>query len=535
MEQTLYRKYRPQTFADVTSQEHVKQTIQHQLRSGRVAHAYLFCGPRGVGKTTMARLVAKAVNCLGRDGTKEQMGQKIEGEPCNACSACREITSGSSLDVHEIDAASHTGVDNVREHIIESVRFAPNTLAYKVYIIDEVHMLSSSAFNALLKTLEEPPAHAIFILATTEIHKVPPTIVSRCQRFDFTRIPAKEIVARLKELCKEEGVRVAEEVLFEIARYAEGCERDAESLLGQLLALGEKNIGVEEASLVMPRTHTVAVVTFLELFAKNDAAATIKFLNEQVEQGVEMGPFLDGVVHFLRTVLFVQLGGLESYLEEFDDDTQKRMAALSKHWSAPELTSAIEIFLDAKRNARSDAIPQLATELAVVKLSMVPSWRGASDTRATKHSSVQEIASRGARHDTEQERFPKQEVASMHPQPPSDSKTVLGDVPLVRLEEVQEKWPTIFEKIRACNASLPLLMHDGEVCGVSGDVIELRFAYALHAETVNRAKNKQLVESILGEVLGKPVRVLAVHTPVDGDKGDAAVSAVLQAFGGQAV
>ncbi len=542
MEQTLYRKYRPQTFADLASQEHVKQTIEHQLKSGRVAHAYLFCGPRGVGKTTMARLVAKAVNCEGTtDGTGAQKGQKTRIEPCNACSACKEITSGSSLDVYEIDAASHTGVDNVRENIIEGVRFAPNKLTYKVYIIDEVHMLSTSAFNALLKTLEEPPAHALFILATTEVHKVPQTIVSRCQRFDFKRIPAKEIVARMKEICKEEKVAVTDEVLFEIARLSEGCARDAESLLGQLLALGEKKIGLEEASLVLPPTHSITVVRFLELLSARQTAKAICFLNEQLEQGVEVGPFLDGVVRFLRSVLFVKLGGLSRFEEECDQETQEKLSHMAAGWPASELSRALEMFLDAKRSAKTDQIPQLALELAVVKL--CPH----ADPSAPLRFARDDAASN----------FPKQEVVSVlvgeTPTPPrpndrrsvgranlpsgrggSISQTVLGDVPLVSLEEVQEKWPAVFQKIQACNTSLPLIMQSGELGGVDAGVVELRFAYSFHAETMNRAKNKQLVEGILGEVLGKNVRVNAVHAPAAGSP-DEAVSAILQEFGGQAV
>src|SRR3990167_6662176 len=200
---SLYRKYRPQTFGDLTGQDHVRDTLRNQIKSGGLSHAYLFTGPRGVGKTTTARLLAKAANCL----------KLKEAEPCNACAACEAITNGAALDVLEMDAASHTQVDKVRENIVETVRVAPSILKKRVYIIDEVHMLSTASFNALLKTLEEPPAHALFILATTEIHKVPATIISRCQRFDFRKILLPALVVRLADICKQEGVKADTEVL----------------------------------------------------------------------------------------------------------------------------------------------------------------------------------------------------------------------------------------------------------------------------------------------------------------------------------
>lgn len=536
--ETLYRKYRPQTFADVAAQGHVTTTIQNQLRSGRVAHAYLFTGPRGVGKTTMARLIAKAVNCVGKR-------KKDDVEPCNACPACLEITNGASLDVYEIDAASHTGVGNVRENIIESVRFAPNKLKYKVYIIDEVHMLSTSAFNALLKTLEEPPAHALFILATTEIHKVPLTIISRCQRFDFKRIPATEMVARLKLLCKEEGFTVADDVLFAIARNAEGCERDAESLLGQLFAIGEKKIGMEEASLVLPAAHMASIAAFAEAVAKREAATALRLLNEQLEQGMEMGVFLDAVVAFLRTLLFASLGGLERFADEYDDQTMKRLKEIGAAFTPFAITDAIEKFLDARRSTKTDMIPQLSAELAVMKLCQdaprdFSSPRVASSppqAQTTPLSSPprggENAAVPAPTHEEEDERADLAEavVETPAPEPLVAEATVFDSVPVISLEEVQKKWPEVFQQIQECNASLPLIIQSGEVSSVVGDVVEMRFNYSLHAETLNRQKNKVLVEQVIARVLGRPIRLKAIHEP----GADEAADALMQEFGGQVI
>jgi len=519
---TLYRTYRPQTFAEVTAQEHVKKTIQNQLKTGKVAHAYLFTGPRGIGKTTVARLLAKAVNC-------EDLKK---GEPCNKCSMCKETTSGAALDVFEIDAASHTGVDNVRE-LIDGVRFAPNKGKFKVYIIDEVHMLSTAAFNALLKTLEEPPAHAIFILATTEIHKVPATVVSRCQRFDFRRFTPAETVARLKEIAKSEGVKIDDEVLFEIARHTDGCERDAESLLGQLFALGEKEIKLSEASLVLPVAYTDSVLQFTEFLAKNEAAGAIRILNEGVEQGMDVPAFLDNVVLLLRTVLFAKLGGLERFQEAYEESALKRIGVLTEGWSSQNLTKALEYFLAARRSAKTDVIPQLAAELAVVKIC---AGETVLPPVVVSPAPVYKVNPPVPQTRTEDKIIIPTEPNSPVKKVPIQNEEIIeeqnSNLPkrAVSVSEVQSQWNEMCERIQDTNPSLLLVLKNGEIISVNDNQIEVQFAYALHAETVNRAKNKKSIDQTLSEVLGTGVSVQATHVPVTA-VADEAVAALTEAFG----
>jgi DNA polymerase-3 subunit gamma/tau len=426
---------------------------------------------------------------------------------------CKEIMNGSALDVFEIDAASHTGVDNVRE-IIDGVRFAPNKGKYKVYIIDEVHMLSTAAFNALLKTLEEPPAHAVFIMATTEVHKVPATVVSRCQRFDFRRFTPTEIVGRLKEIAKAEKVKVADEVLYEIARHAEGCERDAESLLGQLLALGEKEISLDEATLVLPVAYTETVLKFIEAIGLADAGAAIRVLNEGVEQGMDIPSFLDNVVLLLRTILFGKLGGLERFQEAYEAGALERLGALSSAWSVNKLTEAIELFLSARRSSKNDSIPQLAAELMVLKLVAV--------TNIFFPPKI-EVAV-------------KTDVASTKvlPEIPSTKIETVTPSRLVSLDEIKNKWNELCDQIQEKSPSLVLVLRDAEISEVRGPQVELKFAFALHADTVNRGKNKKIIDDTLSSMLGTPLSIQAVFVPPTAE-ADEAVAILSEAFGGSMV
>lgn len=354
MAQALYRKWRPQTFDEVSGQEHVLHTLRNAIGSGRVAHAYLFSGPRGTGKTTMARLLAKAVNCLNPDPA---------ARPDNTCAICTAITEGRLLDLIELDAASNRGIDEIRD-LRDKINFAPGQARYKVYIIDEVHMLTEPAFNALLKTLEEPPAHAIFVLATTDPQKVPATIVSRCQPFAFRRLTVAEIVARLQELVNAEGLTAEPEALTLIARQATGAMRDAVSLLDQLAAGGEA-ITVARAQAALGTGALRWVSDVVNALCEANAASGLDAINQAMDSGADARQFARQIVEHLRAVMLIKLG--DPALVDLPAEQRATFNSQAERLELDRLTRAIKLFNQAALDLRGGWQPQLPLELALVE------------------------------------------------------------------------------------------------------------------------------------------------------------------------
>ena len=354
MAQALYRKWRPQTFDEVSGQEHVLHTLRNAISSGRIAHAYLFSGPRGTGKTTMARLLAKAVNCLNPDPSVR---------PDNTCAICAAITEGRLLDLIELDAASNRGIDEIRD-LRDKINFAPGQARYKVYIIDEVHMLTEPAFNALLKTLEEPPAHAIFVLATTDPQKVPATIVSRCQPFAFRRLTVAEIVARLQELVTAEGLTAEPEALTLIARQATGAMRDAVSMLDQLAA-GDEKITVERAQAALGAGALRWVSDVVSALCDANAAAGLDAINQAMDGGADARQFARQIVEHLRAVMLIKLG--DPALVDFPVEQRATFNSQAERLELDRLTRAIKLFNQAALDLRGGWQPQLPLELALIE------------------------------------------------------------------------------------------------------------------------------------------------------------------------
>jgi DNA polymerase-3 subunit gamma/tau len=365
----LYRKYRPQTFADVLNQKSIIQTLKNQVKSGAVSHAYLFTGSRGIGKTSVARILAKAVNCTSENrppagGGKSEVGGSDDGDACGVCDNCKAIENGRFLDLAEIDAASNTGVDNIRE-LIEHVKFSPTSGKYKVFIIDEVHMLSKGAFNALLKTLEEPPKHAIFILATTEINKVPATIISRTQRFDFKALSAADLLPHLEKICVEENFKISKEVLELVAQNADGSARDALSLLDKLMTLGESP-SVEDSQQLLGITDIAVCENLLKLIALGNANELPEFFSKLAEKGADYTILNRDFLEYLRKILVYKVTGGNQNFNFFDDHAAK-IKELSGKFSLNEIIFVIRLFLKSYKDLAGSPSPEIPMLLAALE------------------------------------------------------------------------------------------------------------------------------------------------------------------------
>jgi DNA polymerase III subunit gamma/tau len=355
--QVLARKWRPQTFEEVVGQEPITKTLQNALATGRVAHAFLFSGPRGVGKTSVARILAKALNCV--NGPTPH--------PCNTCQACQEITIGSSMDVLEIDGASNRGIDEVRD-LREKIKYLPVDGKSKVYIIDEVHMLTTPAFNALLKTLEEPPAHAVFVLATTEPHKVPVTIMSRCQRYDFRRIPTILIQEHLSKLVEQEGWGLDAESLALIAREAEGGLRDAQGFLDQVVTFGGDNVSPSEVARILGVTDRRALLAALAAIINREGPALLELIDDLYNQGHDLKRFYQDLVQYARHLLLAGLHPEARRLAEVADSEWDELIRLSRRWPAVHLHNLLSVLLAGEEELKRAPQPRLALEVLLLRL-----------------------------------------------------------------------------------------------------------------------------------------------------------------------
>lgn len=510
MSQALYRKWRPARFNDVIGQEHVTRTLQNSVVAERLSHAYLFCGPRGTGKTTTARLLAKAVNCLHED---------LAERPCNACSICQSIANGNFLDLIEIDAASHTGVDDIRE-LRDMVKFHPGPgTRFKVYIIDEVHMLSNAAFNALLKTLEEPPDWIKFILATTEEHKVPITIKSRCQQFNFRLLNLEEISQRLTWLAEKEEFTIEPGALSMIARQGAGSLRDAESLLDQLVVAKDDVITAERTQMVLGTASNDAVARLTDAWLNRDGAIGLALIHEALASGTDARQFCRQMVAYLRELLLLQAAG-ETLPLEATPEQKAEMVAQARRAPRQGLIEAVKRFNEAALVAAGSWQPQLPLEMAFIELLPDTPLPVAAVTAVPAKS--EKIESKPQPEKVKEEtavappvKKPSNAKPAEKPKtspPPVKEAAKEAQSPLT-VREVQGVWAQLVSQSGEKIKNLPALLNMSKPLAAEGRTLVIGFDYPLFKDKFdNLAGATPLVSDILTELLGASTLVRGVIT-----------------------
>ncbi|PKL72664.1 hypothetical protein CVV26_00130 [Candidatus Kuenenbacteria bacterium HGW-Kuenenbacteria-1] len=530
MNLTLYRKYRPQTFKDLVGQDHIKITLENQIKTNQINHAYLFSGPRGTGKTTCARLLAKAINCKNRN--------KKDAEPCNKCTFCNEISEGKSLDIMEIDAASQTGVDNVRENIIENSRFIPHNLNYKIFIIDEAHMLSLSAFNALLKILEEPPAHIIFILATTEIHKIPETIISRCQQFNFKKINFLEITKKLEKICDLEKIKVDPQIIKNIAHQSQGYLRNAESLLGQILVLGEKEINLEQAELILPHSNFNLILELLEHLFENNKKATLILINKLVEQGIDLKYFINDCIEIMRKILLIKIDlNLNNFSQEMDKEIEKKILKLTEKINIKKLSKAIEILIKTQKELGETDIIQLPLEIAILEIIENDEIIEQENNKTMEQKNNFVRAYPCVRPENNEAKSEKRKAKNNETE--NLKSETLNKESKIKLEEIKEKWGKILEKIKKHNHSIFTFLRTTELLSFKENILQIGFEHKFYQERINDRKNKEIIENILEDILKQKVILKTEILPIKNgfleENQDKFLNNILNVFDGKIV
>lgn len=452
MQQAWYRKYRPVKFSEIVGQEHIRTTLLNQVKTGRIGHAYLFAGPKGTGKTSMARILARAVNCL----------ELTVGEPCGKCSICQAFDNNQMIDLIEIDAASHTGVDNIRE-LISQINLAPSLGKHKVYVIDEAHMLSRGAFNALLKTLEEPPAHAIFILATTEPHKLPATIISRCQRFDFRYLSVKDIAEFIAAVAKKEKIKIDKDAILFLAQQSEGSGRDGLSLLEQAASMGGE-IKKERVARWLGFVDWTTVYELTRLLTSGDARQAIDRVNQLYLDGYDLTRLAESWIKLVRQLLAVKLGNPTALTKDQED----RLGVLGETITVERIVWLLEQAMTAAREIKTAALPQIPLELLVVR-------------------AAQALDAAGAK---------KEEGQSPDKGGPSVPRDSISQDQNDKPKEADTDWPTIVQQVRDLSPTLGAMLGQARAT-FEGDNLVLRFKVDFYREAMEQASNQQLLKEVL--------------------------------------
>lgn len=529
-------KWRPQNFDEIIGQDHVVSTLKSAIQKNRLAHAYLFAGPRGVGKTSTARILAKALNC--KDGPTLI--------PCQKCSSCLEISQGRSLDVIEIDGASNRGIDEIRV-LRENVKFSPVNGRYKIYIIDEVHQITADAFNALLKTLEEPPEFVKFIFATTHPHKVIPTILSRCQRFDFRRIPVMEIIAQLERITSEEKIKVDQEVLFAIAKASDGSLRDAESLLDQLVSYAQGKISLPDVISVLGLVEQDVFFAITDTIIDKDAKASLGLLNEIIDQGKDIGVFLTHLIEHFRNLMVAKVAKADPKLIDLPQDICERLLQQSQKFSLEEILSAFNTLMKTQEMSKRLESLRIPLEISLVKLAHDKKSLGINPgiAPATASKQAPPVEKRwesqnkmGDAHNHAHEENKKTMTSEPTAEETLDCDTGHAGEP-VSLENIKDSWQRIIETLGKIKISVATYLNEGTPAKIENNVLTVSFPknYSLHKESLERKENKALIEKTLCELFNARMKIHFILTKEEMHKDESEsnpfLKSALEAFKGR--
>lgn len=512
-------KWRPQDFDQIIGQPSVVATLKNQLKTSRLGHAFLFAGPRGVGKTSTARILAKALNC--------KNGPTVT--PCQKCPSCLEIASGRSLDVIEIDGASNRGIDEIRT-LREGVKFAPTQGRFKVYIIDEVHQITPDGFNALLKTLEEPPPYVKFIFATTHPHKVIPTVLSRCQRFDFRRIGIMEIVSQLEKISAAEKIDIDKDVLLAIARASDGALRDAESILDQLVSFSQGKVAFGDVVAVLGVVQQEALFSLADKIIHKDAPGALALLNRLIEEGKDTSVFLASLIEHFRNLMVAKIARADAGLIDLPQDICAKLLEQSHAFSLEEIFSAFSLLANTQEMTKRLESTRIPLEIALVKL--------CHDKKETRHqaAAVKKDEPPAKSHHLP----PPKAQAAPAPEPEPDPPPASDTPPGILLDDVKNTWKNIIDNLSAIKMSVATYLNEGTPLKIEKSTLTVAFpkSHSLHKEALEEKANRSLIEKMVEDFLRVRLRVnfiLSEEAAVPEKEDDPLLRSALNAFKGRVV
>ncbi|SHH78200.1 DNA polymerase III subunit gamma/tau [Sporanaerobacter acetigenes] len=517
MYQALYRRFRPKTFDQVLGQEHITTTLKNQIINQNIGHAYIFSGTRGTGKTSTAKIFARAVNCT----------HSIDGNPCNTCEICSGLLDESIMDVIEMDAASNNSVDDIRE-LREKVKYPPSKARYKVYIIDEVHMLSDSAFNALLKTLEEPPKHLIFILATTEVEKLPQTILSRCQRFDFKRVTTKDIVKNLNNICGEIGIEVEESALNLIARNSDGAMRDALSLLDQCISFGEGTLTYEDALKTLGIANEDLLFNLVDNIEEKNLEKALHIVDDIIQNGKDINQFIKDLIYHFRNLMIAKTSTNPLDIIDLEKETVGRYKEQSENISLPFILKALQILNEGQNQAKWSSQPRIILEMVVVKLIELRDEL----TLAQRIEKLEKVIESG-NIKVSQKKEPIEKVKSEKPSKKEvpiqnekkeveEEKIIIDDGKEINIAHIKREWENVLKVIKKKRISTQALLLEGSPMDYQNNILTIGFkeGYGLHREALGKKDNKEFVEKSVSNYFNKNIRVEFVMAKEDEEENE---------------